>query len=153
MTGEERLPRGDNVLLQMFRTSQATRALVMQATEGSGITPDEYAVLSAIGVLRSTTPTELAARLGVPPTTISRYVASFVERGLVERAPNPADRRSYLLEMSEKGRLVIRSIVPRFRRIVDELRERVDVDAIDARLVELERAARAMTGVDVTTRR
>jgi DNA-binding MarR family transcriptional regulator len=151
---DERLPRGDNVLLQMFRTSQATRALVMQATEGSGITPDEFAVLSAIGALRSSTPTELATRLGVPPTTISRYVAGFVERGLVERAPNPADRRSYLLEVTEEGRGVVRKIAPRFRRIVDELRERLDVDAIDARLVEFERAARAMmTGVDVPTTR
>ena len=150
---DDRLPRGDNVLLQMFRTSQATRALVMQATEGSGVTPDEYAVLSAVGVLRSTTPTELAGRLGVPPTTISRYVASFVERGLLERAPNPADRRSYLLEVTEEGRAVIRKIVPRFRKIVEELRERVDVDAIDARLVELEHAARSMSGVDVPTTR
>jgi DNA-binding MarR family transcriptional regulator len=147
---DDRLPRGDNVLLQMFRTSQATRALVMQATEGSGITPDEYAVLSAVGVLRSTTPTELAVRLGVPPTTISRYVASFVERGLLERAPNPADRRSYFLELTENGRAVIRKIVPRFRKIVEELRERVDVDAIDARLVELEHAARAMVDVPTT---
>jgi MarR family transcriptional regulator, organic hydroperoxide resistance regulator len=147
---DDRLPRGDNVLLQMFRTSQATRALVMQATEGSGITPDEYAVLSAVGVLRSTTPTELAVRLGVPPTTISRYVASFVERGLLERAPNPADRRSYFLELTENGRAVIRKIVPRFRKIVEELRERVDVDEIDARLVELEHAARAMVDVPTT---
>jgi DNA-binding MarR family transcriptional regulator len=147
---EERL-RGDNVLLQMFRTSQAVRGLVQQATEGSGITPDEYAVLSATAVLRSTTPTELAARLRVPPTTISRYVASFVERGLVERAPNPSDRRSYLLELTEEGRAVIRKIVPRFRRIVEELGERVDVDEIENRLVELERAARALSGVDVPT--
>jgi DNA-binding MarR family transcriptional regulator len=147
---EERL-RGDNVLLQMFRTSQAVRGLVLQATEGSGITPDEYAVLSATAVLRSTTPTELAARLRVPPTTISRYVASFVERGLVERAPNPSDRRSYLVELTEEGRAVIRKIVPRFRRIVEELGERVDVDEIEERLVELERAARALSGVDVPT--
>lgn len=147
---EERL-RGDNVLLQMFRTSQSVRGLVLQATEGSGITPDEYAVLSATAVLRSTTPTELAARLRVPPTTISRYVASFVERGLVERAPNPSDRRSYLLELTEEGRAVIRKIVPRFRRIVEELGERVDVDEIEERLVELERAARALSGVDVPT--
>jgi DNA-binding MarR family transcriptional regulator len=148
---EDRLPRGDNVLLQMFRTGQAVRALVMSVTEPAGITSDEYAVLSAIGVLRSSTPTELAARLHAPPTTISRYVAGFVERGLVERAPNPSDRRSYLLEVTDEGRAVIRQIVPRFRRIVDELRERVDVEAIDASLVELERAARDMSGVDVPT--
>jgi DNA-binding MarR family transcriptional regulator len=150
MTNGERL-RGDNVLLQMFRTSQAVRGLIMGATEGTGITPDEYAVLSAIGVLRSTTPTELAAHLRVPPTTISRYVAGFVERGLVERAPNPSDRRSYLLEVSEDGRAVIRTIVPRFTRIVEQLRERVDVNEIEASLVELETAARALAGLDVPT--
>jgi DNA-binding MarR family transcriptional regulator len=148
---EERL-RGDNVLLQMFRTSQVVRALVTSVTEPAGITSDEYAVLSAIGVLRSTTPTELAARLRVPPTTMSRYVASFVERGLVERAPNPSDRRSYLLEMTEEGRAVIRKIVPRFRQIVDELRERADVDRIETSLVELESAARAIA-LDATTSR
>lgn len=148
---EERL-RGDNVLLQMFRTSQVVRALVMSVTEPAGLTSDEYAVLSAIGVLRSTTPTELAARLRVPPTTMSRYVASFVERGLVERAPNPSDRRSYLLEMTEEGRAVIRKIVPRFRQIVDELRERADLDRIEASLVELESAARAIT-LDATATR
>ena len=61
MTGDERLPRGDNVLLQMFRTGQATRALVLQATEGSGITPDEYAVLRRRGLAPARAAAPLAA--------------------------------------------------------------------------------------------
>ena len=50
--------RGDNVLLQMFRTSRAVRELVSaRAVAGTGLTPDEYAVLGAIAVLRAASPT------------------------------------------------------------------------------------------------
>ena len=65
--------RGDNVLLQMFRTAEATRELMLGAVAGTGISPNEYAVLSAIGVMRSVSPTELATLLRVPPTSISRH--------------------------------------------------------------------------------
>ena len=147
----ERL-RGDNVLLQMFRTSQAVNELMLGAVAGTGITPSEYAVLSAIGVLRSVSPTELASVLRVPPTSISRHVARAVDAGLAVRSPNPADRRSYLLELTEDGRATLRTIVPRFRLLVDGLRARTDVDRIEEALVELESAARSLA-LDTTTAR
>jgi DNA-binding MarR family transcriptional regulator len=147
----ERL-RGDNVLLQMFRTTQAVRELMAAAVAGTGITSEQYAVLSTISVLRSASPTELAMRLRVPPTTISRHVADVVAAGLAVRAPHPSDRRSYLLELSEEGRKVVRTIVPRVRRTVERLRAEADVDRIEHALVELERAARAVTVATPTSR-
>jgi DNA-binding MarR family transcriptional regulator len=139
----ERL-RGDNVLLQMFRTTQAVRELMAAAVAGTGITSEQYAVLGAIATLRSVSPTELATRLRVPPTTISRHVADLVGAGLAVRAPNPSDRRSYLLELTEDGRKVVRTIAPRVRRTVERLRAESDVDRIEEALVELEQAARAV---------
>lgn len=148
----ERLP-GDNVLLQMFRTAYATRELMLGAVAGTGVSPDEYAVLGAIGVLDSPSPTELASRLALPPTTISRYVAGFVEAGLAVRAPNPNDRRSYRLGLTDNGRAVVRTIAPRIRRLLQELRTHADVDEIQAALVALEQAAHAAGRLDVTTSR
>lgn len=139
----ERL-RGDNVLLQMFRTAEATRELMLGAVAGTGITPQDYAVLSSIGVMRSVSPTELATLLRVPPTSISRHVARMVETGLAVRSPNPADRRSYLLELTEAGRGVIATVVPRFRDLLERLGARAPVDEIEASLVQLEDAARAV---------
>jgi DNA-binding MarR family transcriptional regulator len=139
----ERL-RGDNVLLQMFRTTQAVRELMAAAVAGTGITSEQYAVLGAIATLRSVSPTELATRLRVPPTTISRHVGDLVQAGLAVRAPNPSDRRSYLLELTEEGRRVVRTIAPRVRKTVERLRMESDVDRIEEALVELERAARAV---------
>ena len=39
----------------------------------------------------------MANWLGMPATAVSTYVARFLERGLVERRPNPDDGRSYVL--------------------------------------------------------
>ena len=147
----ERL-RGDNVLLQMFRTADATRELVQTAVAGTGIAPNEYAVLSAIGTLRSVSPTELASVLRVPPTSISRHVARLVDSGLAVRSPNPADRRSYLLELTAEGRAVTRKVGPRFRMLVERLAARADLGEIESALVTLEEASRAVALDTATTR-
>jgi DNA-binding MarR family transcriptional regulator len=136
--------RGDNVILQTYRANEAVRELVLGAVAGTGITPPEYAVLSVIGVMRALPPTELAALLRIPPTTISRLVARVVDAGLAVRSPNPADGRSYLLELTEEGRAVTRTIAPRVRRLVEELAARADVVEIEAALVSLEETARAI---------
>lgn len=136
--------RGDNVLLQMFRTAEATRELMLGAVAGTGISPNEYAVLSAIGVMRSVSPTELATLLRVPPTSISRHVARLVDAGLAVRSPNAADRRSYLLELTETGRAALATIAPRVRDVVGRLRELAPLDEIEAALVQLEEVVRAV---------
>jgi DNA-binding MarR family transcriptional regulator len=136
--------RYDNVLLQMFRTSLAVRELMLAAVEGTGITSAQYAVLGTIAAFRSISPTELASRLRVPPTTISRHVAELVAAGLAVRAPNPSDRRSYLLELTDEGRRVVRTIAPRIRGLLAQLREHADIEEIEVALVELEKAARSV---------
>jgi DNA-binding MarR family transcriptional regulator len=144
-------PRGDNVLLQMFRTGHAVRELMLEAVEGTGITADEYAVLGLIGAMGSVSPTDLAARLRVPPTTISRHAARMVDSGLARRVPNPDDGRSYLLELTDPGRKTVRTIAPRIRSLVERLAEVTNVKEIEAALVDLEQAAK--TVVDSAARR
>jgi len=136
--------RAGNVLLQMFRTGQAVRELMAHAVADTGVSADEWAVLSAVGVFRSVAPTELATALRVPPTSISRHVARLVDQGLVTRAPNASDRRSYLLELSDEGRRKVDAIAPRFRAIVADLEQHADVRAIEAALDDLERAAKVV---------
>jgi DNA-binding MarR family transcriptional regulator len=136
--------RADNVLLQTFRTGHAVRDLMAHAVADTGISADEWAVLSAVGVLRSVPPTKLASVLRVPPTSISRYVGRLVRKGLVSRVSNADDGRSYLLELTTDGRATVDAIVPRFQAIVSGLEQHADVRAIEGALLELERAAKAL---------
>jgi DNA-binding MarR family transcriptional regulator len=152
MTSRALPERADNVLLQMFRTGHAVRELMTHAVAETGVSADEWAVLSAVSLFRPVSPTQLATVLRVPPTSISRYVARLVSEGLVRRVPNEADGRSYLLELTEAGRGKVGEIAPRFRGLVAALGEQTDVRAIESALVELERAAKALA-VDRSTAR
>lgn len=44
----------------------------------------------------------------VPMSTALRYISSLVHRGYVARCPNPHDRRSALLSLTEKGERLTR---------------------------------------------
>ena len=47
---------------------------------------------------------ELAERMGITAPTASRAVDGLVELGLLERLPDPADRRAVRIDMTEPGR-------------------------------------------------
>ena len=138
---------GDNVLFQFFRTGQVLRAVMAPAVEGSELSGEEYGVISLIGVQGPISPTDLAARLGMPPTSVSRHVARFLREGYVARLPNEADGRSYLLEMTDAGRAVARPIAERLYRIVQhELAGQapVPLSKLTDALLTLEETARAV---------
>lgn len=48
-------------------------------------------------------PSDLAHAEGLDPSTMSRRVASLVERGLVEKETDPDDRRAHRLRLSAAG--------------------------------------------------
>jgi DNA-binding MarR family transcriptional regulator len=144
--------RHDNILFSTFRVASALRQLALRAVEGSGVSTDEYGVLSGILLLGPVSPTELAAQLGVPPTTISVYLARFGDGGLVRRIPNPADGRSYLVELTDGGHEVIRYVAPRMRREHEALMGASDLSLEDlmATLRALEEAGKKALDVDTT---
>ena len=102
MPPDAQQPPTTNMLFDVWLLSRATHALLDAALEPAGLTADEFAVYS---VLRSgpLTPSELAAWMAAPLTTVSSYVKRFQARGHVTRAPNPADARSYRLLLTEDG--------------------------------------------------
>jgi len=136
----------DNVLFQHHRTSAAVRLVMQYALDGTGVTGEEYAILGVVHFFPGRTPTELATALGVPPTTVSRLVARFIEEGLAEKRPNPDDGRSYVLRTTKRGGKVVETIAPRIAenvRAIGAASRRPLGDIADA-LLALEEAARAV---------
>jgi DNA-binding MarR family transcriptional regulator len=50
---------------------------------------------------------DLAERLGVSPPTASRTVDALLDHGLLERAPDPADRRAVRISLTDRGRTIV----------------------------------------------
>jgi DNA-binding MarR family transcriptional regulator len=124
-------PRNPNVLLRQFVNGSLANELLARELGPTGVSPNQFAVESVIGVFGPVTPTELAARLGMAPTTLSTWIRRLTESGHVQRRPNPGDGRSYLLELTESGRTGVQAAGPRFDAALLALEEELGDDAGD----------------------
>lgn len=136
--------RRSSVLFDLFAASQRVRTLLATAMDGSGLTPDEYAVYSALLEFEPLSPTEMAQVVGMPPTTMSHYVREMREREHVEEQPNPRDGRSRMLRLTAAGRAAHRranvAFEEAYSRFVGGL---ADPEAAKHELEEIETAADA----------
>ena len=135
----------------VFALSSRLGAYLDRALAGTGLRPVEYAVYSLMLEAGPRTPSELAAALGVPPSTMSGYVRPMLERGHARRIPHPTDGRSFRVVLTDAGRGAHRAVNPAFSgadqaildaldRPSDEIREALMAlaDAIDRAAATLE---------------
>ena len=92
-----------SLLFHLFAAEQRVRTLLTNAMADCGLRADEYAVYSVLFDEGPHAPTDVAKRVGMPPTTMSHYVRAMLERGHVEREIVASDRRSYWLRLTESG--------------------------------------------------
>jgi len=103
----------------------------------SGVSAPHLSALSVLVFGGARTLGELADAEQVRPPSITRIVRNLEAEGLVEREPDPADRRIVRVRATEKGRRILEE--GRRRRISDLAARLRAVDADD--LATLERAA------------
>lgn len=151
---ERRPERRISLSFDVFAVGQRLGAYLDHALAGTGIRPSEYAVYSLMLEAGPRTPSELAAMLGTPASTLSTYISAMLVRGDARRIPNPADGRSVRLVLTDRGRAVVRRVNPPFSRAQQALEASLDrpVDEVRAVLLELgeaiERARRELEGSD-----
>jgi DNA-binding MarR family transcriptional regulator len=75
----------------------------LQAAE-DGLSPTQGQILAALGAGAPLTATDLSKQLGVTLPTVSDSVRVLVEKGLVERRPDPRHPRASLLGLTAPGR-------------------------------------------------
>jgi len=105
-------PSTGQVSAEVVRLMRQLGSLKAQAAAHSrnGGEWSSYALLFHLlqdGPMRSR---ELASCVAADPSTVSRQAATLVDLGLVERRPDPADRRAVQLAATERGAELFRRI-------------------------------------------
>lgn len=77
--------------------SRRMRQTFARHSDDQDITLTQATLLANIQAHEGKRQVELAELMGIQPITLGRLVDQLVERGLVERRPDPKDRRAYLL--------------------------------------------------------
>ena len=71
------------------------------------LTQNQLSVLTSLELAGALTPRELSDAERVQPPTMTKVLAKLEERGLIQRAPHPTDRRQVLLSSTAEGREVL----------------------------------------------
>jgi DNA-binding MarR family transcriptional regulator len=127
-----------------------TRTARRLRQEGTiGFSPSQGAMLATIERHGPLTPSELAQRERVQRPTVTRMLARLEEDGVVQRAADPADGRSFLVSLTPTGRELLHEVrsrkdaylARRLRELDDEEREALAraADVLE-RLLEGDRA-------------
>jgi len=123
--------------LAITRTSRRLRQ-----EAGTGLSPTLTAALATIDVHGPLTPSELAARERVQRPTATRLVARLEELGVLQRAADPADRRSSLLSVTPEGHALLEEMRGRKTAYLAHRIEKLDAEeraALDRAAAILER--------------
>ncbi|MDX6724444.1 MAG: hypothetical protein QOD73_2848 [Solirubrobacteraceae bacterium] len=93
--------------LQLVLARTARR---LRQEAGADLSPSLSSALASIDRYGPVTPSEVAAHERVQRPTATRVIGRLEELGLVDRAPDPSDRRSSLLSASPEGRALLRRL-------------------------------------------
>jgi DNA-binding MarR family transcriptional regulator len=145
-----RSPRLDDAVA--FRIHQTNRLLRTHLSRflqrvSPGLTPEQWFLLVRLGERHGAVrQVDLAESVLGDPPNVSRLVDGLEARGMVERRPDPRDRRTRLLHLTPAGAKVVDDV---YERVIDE-RHAVFAGFDTAELAALTRALRR---IDANLRR
>jgi MarR family transcriptional regulator, transcriptional regulator for hemolysin len=106
-------------LSPLHKASRQITMYLEDQTRELGVSPLEGHVLTYLRKYAPAPVGELVRVFGVKQSTFTSLLHRLERDGLVRREPNPADRRSFLIHLTERGR----ELTARLNRLLEKLEE------------------------------
>ncbi len=108
----------DQVGYLLRRAHQRASAIFLaELGEADQITPTQFAALAKLRDLGAQSQNELGRLTGMDPVTIQGVTRRLVQRKLVERSGDAADRRRAVLKLTRSGKALVERLIPRGFRV------------------------------------
>ena len=104
-------------------------AFLNRRMQGSGLSLTQFLLMAQIAAARDDTLSELAQRVGLDQSTLSRNLQVLEAAGLIEIGAADRDARRRAVWLTEKGALSLEAGLVDWRRAHSELAERMDSEA------------------------
>ena len=93
----------DQVGHLLRRAHQRATQIFLETFEDAGLTPTQWAALARLGEEGAASQNHLGRLTAMDPATVQGVVQRLEKRGLVDREPDPDDRRRTRLRLSAAG--------------------------------------------------
>lgn len=102
------------------RSSRARLYAGLTAGLDGALDEATYPVISGLARLGPQSAARLAAGIGIDRSVVSRHAARLERAGLIERLPDPSDKRATLLSLTAPGRQAVQEMRRRLAAALDE---------------------------------
>ncbi len=120
----------DQLPFEIAETAHTLRREFDRRAAPLGVTRAQWRALAWIGRQPGMRQVELADHLDIEPITLCRIVDRLEEAGLIERRRDPADRRAWLLHLTDKGEPLVRDLRGLAASMAGEVFDGIDPQAI-----------------------
>lgn len=130
----------ENLPFEIAETAHALRRAFDRRAATLGVTRAQWKVLFRLSRTPGMRQVELADALDVEPITLSRIVDRLEEAGLVAREADPADRRAWRLQVTEKAKPLIAKLRHLAEGLIDDAFKglsREDLAVMSAKLAQV----------------
>lgn len=132
----------------LTKVSRRVRTVFNQQVTAHGLTYPRARTLFRLTKKANMTQTELACELELEQATLVRLLDRMEENGLIERQPDPRDRRAKLVALTPHGEeqaALVRAIADRIR---GRIFEGIDLDELQQAIGLMERLATNLTDLE-----
>src|SRR5690349_15638798 len=133
----EPFSKNREILFLISDVGRLLRTYADQKARQFGMTRAQWAVLLKLERHEGVQQSDLAEFLEIQPITLTRLVDRLCDNGLIERRPDPADRRAKLLYLTPAARPLLAQISKQVEEVAEEVLSGIDPQAIDAGLSQL----------------
>ena len=111
------------------KLNRMVSAIYDGALANAGLKTSQFSVLISVANRKQARPAELIKHLQLDESTLSRNVERMCARGWL-RLVQDADRRSHLIEVTDKGHALIRKCLPAWQKAQAEVSRRLGTSTI-----------------------
>ena len=122
------------LIAQLVESSRLLRNYIDHRAKGQGTTRAQWIVLFRLREQEGLSQVDLADVLELQPISLVRLLDRLVEHGLLERRPDPRDRRANKLFLTKAGRRLVNDLDSLRDTIATDVLRDVPADAIRASL-------------------
>jgi DNA-binding MarR family transcriptional regulator len=115
------LVRDTCLCLHVQRAARALARRFDEALRPFGLTNGQFSLLMSLNRPEPPPMKPVAALLAMDRTTLTAALKPLERRGLVEVRPDPQDRRSRILKLTDEGRELLAQAVPTWKRTHEEV--------------------------------
>ncbi|HEY6395104.1 MAG TPA: MarR family winged helix-turn-helix transcriptional regulator [Candidatus Binataceae bacterium] len=131
MSEETKRVERECVGFRVRKLNRMVTAIYDGALASAGLKTSQFTVLVAVSNREKVRPSELTKLLQMDESTLSRNVERMCARGWLRLEQNE-DRRSHLIEVTDKGQALIRKCLPAWQRAQEEVSQRLGADSVAA---------------------